>query len=155
MKQIEGVFSWEEAKKYTDKVIVYLRSLLSMETYLESIRKKKEMLEKVSLEKGKKAALMMYDGKEYSDYDSAFDSYMEQLETDLYRAANFYNQIMSGFDRIPDKDVRGAVYCYYVEGCTLEQAEEKLQMSISNLSSKKKIGLARIAEQLFGIVIDV
>lgn len=155
MKQIEGVFSWEEAKKYTDKVIVYLRSLLSMETYLESIRKKKEMLEKVSLEKGKKAALMMYDGKEYSDYDSAFDSYMEQLETDLYRAANFYNQIMSGFDRIPDKDVRDAVYCYYVEGCTLEQAEEKLQMSISNLSRKKKIGLARIAEQLFGIVIDV
>lgn len=117
--------------------------------------KTKADIHQMAEEKGKKAALMKYDGTDYPDYDVAYDEYMERLEASLYRAEHLYTRMLDGLNRIRKDSIREVIHFCYIEGGTIEDAEEKFCYSGSSISRYKKIGLARIAEAMFGILIDV
>ena len=100
-------------------------------------------------------ALMHFDGGEYSDFEIAYDEYKEALEADLYRAKNFVQSIECALNNIDKQGVSYVLKYCYINGGTCEDAEEHFCYGISTIARYKKIGLARIAEQMFGIVIDV
>lgn len=155
MKQIEGVLSYKEAKPYMEKVKKYLRSFRQLSVYNEHLNAKLTSLHTIAMDKGKKMALMHFDGGEYSDYEIAYDEYKEALEADLYRANHFVQSIECALDNIDKKCISDIIKYCYIHGGTCEDAEERFCYGISAIARYKKIGLARIAEQMFGIVIDV
>ncbi|MBO5408920.1 MAG: hypothetical protein J6A61_05960 [Clostridia bacterium] len=155
MKQMEGVLTYHEAGTYIRQVKMMLKRVKALEHFIEINTKTHEQLLRIAKTFGKKNALLSFSEYRDTDYDAAYDEYCEELETSLHRAKYLYEKTVDAWSRVPDEWVRNTLWYYYAEGHNIEDTAEHMLFSASSVARYKKIGLAQMAEQMFGVLIQV
>ena len=153
MNQIEGVVTYKEAGFYIRQAKTMLKGIVSLENYIKETKLQLIELEKIAEESGKKTALLSFTAKDATDYCMEYDKYHLEMATSQRRAERTYERIMRSFNDIPDERIKNILWYYYAQGHTLEDTAESYNFSISSISRYKKIGLIKMAERLYGIVI--
>jgi DNA-directed RNA polymerase specialized sigma subunit len=92
--------------------------------------------------------------KTNGSYEKEFSEYLNKLEIALARSKKIYNRVYSALDVIQNETVRAVVEYYYIHNNNHDDTCQRFSYSHSSICRYKKVGLSKIAEQLFGIIIE-
>ena len=104
---MDDIFTYREAKPYLIRTKRMLKSVRSLENYIEETKKDLFELEKISRKSGKKEAILSFVKKTTGNFDSEYDNYLKRTEAALSRAEHLYQKIM---DAVADFDVLNAKF---------------------------------------------
>ena len=151
---MDEIFTYREAKPYLMRTKRMLKSVRSLENYIEETKKDLFELEKISRKSGKKAAILSFVKKTAGNFDTEYDNYLQKTENALSRAEHLYQKIMDAYSNIRNEMIREILEYYYMDEHTIEDTAEHFAFSVSSISRYKKTGLIKMSECLFGIIID-
>lgn len=151
---MDDIFTYREAKPYIQKTKRMLKSVHSLEKYINDTKKDLFELSKIARKSNKKTAVLSFVKKTRGNFEQEYDAYVEKTEASLARAENLYHKIIEAHKSIQNELIQNILQYYYMEEHTIEDTAEQFAFSISSISRYKKTGLIKMAESLFGIIID-
>lgn len=148
------IFTYKQAAPYIRKTRRMLKSISAVEAYINETELDIAEMKKLEHEQGKKNAILAFIKKTNGNYEKEFSDYLKKLEIALVRSKKLYNRVYSALDVIQNETVRAVIEYYYIQNNNLDDTCLKFSYSHSSICRYKKMGLSKIAEQLFGIIIE-
>ena len=151
---MDDIFTYREAKPYLQRTKRMLKSVGSLENYINDTKKDLFEMAKIARKSNKQTAILSFVKKTSGDFEKEYDNYLQKTEAALARAEHLYRKITEAHQNITNELVRNILQYYYIEEHTIEDTAEHFAFSISSISRYKKAGLIKMTESLFGIIID-
>lgn len=151
---MDDIFTYREAKPYLQRTKRMLKSVHSLENYIEDTKNDLFELEKIARKDDKQTALLSFVKKTRGNFETEYDNYVKKTEAALARAEHLHRKITDALNNIQNEMIRDILRYYYIEEHTIEDTADHFAFSISSISRYKKTGLMKMAELLFGIIID-
>ncbi len=151
---MDDIFTYREAKPYLQRTKRMLKSVRSLENYMNDTKKDLFELSKIARKSNKQTAILSFVKKTSGDFEKEYDKYLQKTEAALARAEHLHRKITEAHSNIPNELIRNILQYYYIEEHTIEDTAEHFAFSISSISRYKKTGLIKMTESLFGIIID-
>ena len=148
------ILTYKQAAPYIRKVKRLLKSMVSMDTFIKETNKDIAEIKALAEKDGKKNALLVFTKRTGENPENDFSEYIRKLEVSLIRSQNLRSKIQNALRTIPNKTAQDVIEYYYILSNSLDDTCEKYSYSHSSVCRFKKIGLAKMAEQLFGVIIE-
>lgn len=151
---MDDIFTYREAKPYLQRTKRMLKSVRSLENYINDTKRDLFEIAKIARKSSKKTAILAFVKKTKGDFETEYDNYLQKTEAALARAEHLYHKITEAHAAIQNEMVRDILQYYYMDEHTIEDTAEHFAFSVSSISRYKKSGLIKMTESLFGIIID-
>lgn len=151
---MDDIFTYREAKPYLQRTKRMLKSVRSLENYVNDTKQDLFELEKIARKTDKQTAISSFVKKTTGNFEKEYDNYLQKTEAAVNRAEHLYHKITEAHHNISNELIRDILQYYYIEEHTIEDTAEHFAFSISSISRYKKAGLIKMTESLFGIIID-